>query len=182
MSTGRRHAPRWLAPLVVLLASAPATAAAFEREWHFGADVGYVLAGFSPLAAQGFGAGGIATYGITDAVNLRLGADVAIVDIPEPETSALIYSASLGFEYVLDTIDWVVYAGLLAGPVDVSIQAGDDLWQLGGFVPIGLIYRLGDHFSVGVEGQYRLFLLGPEGSPVNNLFFGARFEYRFPME
>ncbi len=174
-------APRLLAgalgALLATIASAPCHA--FEEEWHVGAHVGYALSSFEVGPASGFGAGVFGSYGITDAVNLRLGGDVSIVDIPPPETSALIYTANAGAEYVLDTLDWVVYAGALTGPVNVSIQEGPDLWSLGFFVPFGVMYRFGDHWAAGGEGQWRLFLFGPEGSPVNNLMFGGRFEFRF---
>jgi len=166
-----------LGALLVTTTSAPARA--FEREWHVGAQVGYALSSFPAGKASGFGAGGLASYGLTDAVNLRINGDVSIVDIPEPETSALIYTATAGAEYMLDTLDWVVYAGALTGPVNVSIQDGPDLWNLGFVVPFGLLYRFGDHWAVGGEGQWRLFLFGPDGSPVNNLSLGGRFEYRF---
>jgi Outer membrane protein beta-barrel domain len=165
--------------LATTLMSQPA--AAFEREWHFGTHVGYALSTFAEGTASGFGAGGYVNYGLTDAVNVRLQGDASIVDIPEPSTSALIYTAAVGAEYVLDTLDWVVYAGLLTGPVDVAIQDGENLWQLGAMIPFGLTYRFGEHWAVGGEGQYRLFLFGPEGSPINNLLLGGRFEYRFGM-
>jgi hypothetical protein len=173
--------PRFLpcGSLVVAVTLFSGTAEAFEREWHFGAQVGYALSSFAAGPASGFGAGGLASYGLTDAVNLRVNADVSIVDIPAPGTSALIYTTTAGAEYILDTIDWVVYAGALTGPVNVSVQQGDDLWNLGLVVPFGLHYRFGDHWAVGGEGQWRLFLFGPEGSPVNNLSFLGRFEYRF---
>jgi len=172
---------RWRLAIVTMslffvLTAAP-SAGAFERQWHLGAGVGYVLAGFPEAAASGFGASAYATYGVTDAVNLRTQFDMSIVDIPEPGTSALIYAPSFGMEYVFDTLQWILYGGVLVGPVDVSLQEGPDLWQAGLALPLGLNYQLSRSFAVGIEGQYRLFLFGQEGSPVNNLWAGGRFEY-----
>jgi hypothetical protein len=176
MAVTRRRGWAAAAAVAALVALLPASAAAFERTWHFGADVGYATTVFPGFTAGGFGAGGYVTYGLTDAINLRVQADATIVELPDPLTSALFYQAGLGGEYVLDTIDWVVYGGALAGPVDVSIQEGGDMLQLGLIVPVGLNYQLSQRFAVGGEGQLRLFLLGPAGSPTTNLTLLGRFE------
>jgi opacity protein-like surface antigen len=170
-----RHLIAAAAALAAVTGSAPSHA--FERQWHVGATVGYSMAAFPNAVASGFGAAGYGTYGINDAINLRAQFDFTIVDIPEPGTSALIYMPALGAEYVFDTLQWILYVGLLAGPVNVSIQDGPDLWQAGLAIPLGLNYQLSRSFAIGVEGQYRLYLFGAEGSPVNNLWAGGRFEY-----
>ncbi len=157
----------------------PGVAAAFERQWHLGAAVGYALAGFPDAASHGFGGGAYATYGITDAFNLRVHFDASIVDIPDPGTSALIYNPVIGAEYVFDTLQWVFYSGVLSGPAFVDIQKGDLLPQWAIEIPLGLNYALSRSFGIGFEAQYRLFLLGADGSPVNNLWAGGRFEYTF---
>ena len=177
---GSRRRGWYLAVAVGALAGLSSrSGAAFERTWHFGANVGYATTAFPNYVTGGFGAGAYVSYGLTDAVNLRAQADATIVELPDPLTSALFYQGALGAEYVLDTIDWVVYGGALAGPVDVSIQDGADLLQLGLVIPVGLTYQLSQRLAVGGEGQMRLFLLGPAGSPTTNLTLLGRFELMF---
>lgn len=171
----------WMRALFVTVAivCAPAEAAAFEGLWHFGLDAGYSMTSFPTATVGGLGGGLHGAYGISDAFNLRLNADVTVFDLPEPETSALIYSGALGAEYSLDVLEWVLYVGALAGPADVSIQDGDHLVQMTVQVPLGLSWMFSRHWAIGVEGQYRLFLLGPEGSPSDTFGAFGRFEYIF---
>jgi hypothetical protein len=176
-STQRARALALIAFCVV--AGRSSSAFAFERQWHFGASVGYTMLGFPDALASGFGAAAYGSYGVHDAINLRAQFDFAIVDIPDPGLSAMTYMPSVGAEYVFDTLQWIFYVGALVGPVDVSLQDGPDLWQAGLLIPVGLNYQLSRSFAIGFEGQYRLYLFGADGSPVNNLFLGGRFEYTF---
>ncbi len=162
-------------------------AEAFERQWHLGIDFGYALAGFPEAVAGGYGGGLHVAYGITDAFNLRLQGDVTVFDLPEPATSALIYDAAFGVEYVIDILRWVPYIGALAGPVYVARQdaedsAGvvtehEDSWLLGLEIPLGLGYQLSRSFTIGLEGRYRVFLLGGGTSPTSSLLGLGRLEY-----
>jgi opacity protein-like surface antigen len=165
--------------MVAALVSLPAEASAFDGLWHAGIDAGYALGAFPDAAVNGFGGGLHLAYGISDAFNLRLNADVSAFDLPEPATSALIYAGALGAEYSLDVLDWVLYVGALAGPANVAIQDGADLWQMTVQVPLGLSWMFSPNWAVGIEGQYRLFFLGPEGSPGSGLVGFGRFEYIF---
>jgi opacity protein-like surface antigen len=166
-------------------------AQAFERQWHLGIDFGYALSGFPEAAANGYGGGLHLAYGITDAFNLRLHGDVTVFDLPDPATSALIYNASLGVEYVFDVLTWVPYVGLLVGPVHLAVQDAEDSagvvtenadsWLLGVEVPLGLGYQLSRSFTIGVEGRYRLFPFGDETSPTHNLLGLGRLEFTWGM-
>jgi outer membrane protein with beta-barrel domain len=171
------------AALALAIALAPASAAAFERQWHAGLDFGYAVGGFPDAAVSGFGGGTHLTYGISDAFNARLQLDLAAFDLPEPGTSALVWNAQAGAEYVFDVLEWVWYAGILVGGADVSIQAIDDVPESGTDTPtmtidplIGLGYQFNRTFSIGAEVRYRLMLFGEDTSPMNNLFAVTRLE------
>ena len=166
----------WITAAILCL---PARAEAFEDLWHVGIDAGYALGGFPQASVNGFGGGLHVAYGISDAFNLRLNADVAAFDLPEPGTSALVYTAAVGAEYSLDVLEWILYVGALAGPADVSIQDGGHLWQMALEVPLGLSWMFSPNWAIGIEGQYRKYFLGPEGSPGSSLAGFGRFEYIF---
>lgn len=164
--------------LAAALLCAPREARAYERQWHLGADFGYALAGFPAETVSGFGGGAHLAYGITDAFNLRLHADFTAFDLTDPQTSAFVYAAALGAEYVIDVLQWVPYIGALAGPTLVSIREGEDHLHLGVELPLGLGYQLSRDVTVGAEVRYRLFFLGAEEtSPTNGLLALARLEY-----
>jgi hypothetical protein len=167
------------AAAVVLLA--PASASAFERQWHAGLDFGYAVGGFPEAAVSGFGGGTHLTYGVSDAFNLRLQLDLSAFDLPDPRTSALIWNAQGGAEYVFDVLEWVWYAGLLVGGADVATQGTEEVE--GTDVPvmtidplIGLGYQFNRYFSLGAEIRYRLTLFGDDTTPTNNLLVHTRVE------
>jgi hypothetical protein len=156
---------------------AASTSAAVEDRVHAGLQAGFATASFPEFVVGGADASAHALYGISDAFNLRLAGDLAVYDLPDPETSALLFGALTGAEYVLDTIDWVVYAGLSAGPVFLSVQQGSDTWMLGAEVPAGVSYLLSDRFALRIlEVRYRLLFLGDDTTPTGQLYFGAGLE------
>lgn len=166
----------WLTAALVCL---PAEAWAFDGLWHVGLDAGYALGAFPEASVSGFAGGAHLAYGISDAFNLRLNADVSAFDLPEPATSAVVYAGAVGAEYSLDVLDWILYVGALAGPAAVAVQDGEVLGQMTVQVPLGLSWRFSPSWAVGLEGQYRFFFLGPEGSPASSLLGVGRFEYIF---
>jgi hypothetical protein len=153
-------------------------AGAYEREWHVGMGAGYSLATFPVGTANGFDAGVHATYGVSDAFNLRLHSDVSAFDLPNPHTSAVLFGAGFGAEYVFDILQWVPYVGATVGPSATFIQGGPKLVRLGIELPAGLGYKINRSFTVGFEARYRLMLLGDgEVGPSNGLVAIARAEY-----
>lgn len=160
------------------------TAAAHEKQLHLGLDASVSTTTFSEeLAVGGYGGGLFVAYGLDDVFNLRAQFDLQIYELPEPLTSALVYAPTVGAEYVFDVMQWVFYAGLLAGPANVAIQTEADRWQAQAQIPFGLKYlltgELDSPWALGLEGQYRVFLFGPEGSPVDTFAGLLRFEYIF---
>jgi hypothetical protein len=172
--------------VVSMTALATREAGAVERQWHAGVDAGWYLGGFPEGSVNGFGGGVHLAYGISDAFNLRLHADVAPFDLPEPATSALMHGAFFGAEYVFDILDWVPYIGVAPGAVLVSRRPGSedpggDRWHLGIEVPIGLGYQLSHHIAFLAEWRLRALLLGDERTPVSNSLVMGRFELMWDM-
>jgi hypothetical protein len=153
-------------------------ASAFERQWHVGLDGGYALGAFPGANVSGFDVGVHGTYGLTDAFNLRLHADLSAFDLPAPRTSALLVNTGLGAEYVIDILRWVPYVGVTAGPNVMLVQDGSTVPHLGVEVLGGLGYQLSRSWSVGGEARYRLLLLGePTVSPTHGFIGVARVAY-----
>ncbi len=152
-------------------------AQAVEDTLHLGLDAGLATVRFPEVTVAGFNGGLHALYGVTDAVNLRAHLDISVYDLPDPDTSALIYGGMLGAEYVLDTIDWVVYGGVQVGPLLVATQAGSDTWQGGVEIPLGVSYLLSRRFALRlIEGRMRLHFFGDEASPLDQLVLSTGLE------
>lgn len=155
-------------------------ARAVEDTFHVGVDAGIATATFPDISVAGFNANLHGLYGVTDAINLRASFDVSVYDLPEPSTSALMYGGLVGGEYVLDTIDWVLYGGLMAGPVLVSVQNGSDTWQLGAEAPLGVSYLLSERFALRlIEVRIRFQFFGDEASPIDQVMIGTGLELMF---
>lgn len=156
------------------------SAGAVEDRFHVGVDAGLATATYPEVTVAGFNAGAHGLYGISDAFNLRLSFDVSVYDLPDPDTSAIFYGGLAGAEYVLDTLDWVLYAGLQAGPVLVAVQNGSDTWQAGFELPLGVSYLLSERFALRIlEGRFRLQFFGDEASPLDQLTLGTGLELMF---
>jgi len=153
-------------------------AEAYERQWHVGLDAGYALTSFPGLLGHGFDAGLHATYGITDAFNLRVHSDVSAMDLPDPATSAVLVNAAFGGEYVFDVLQWVPYIGATVGPNTVLVQKSPTVVRVCLEVPLGLGYQITRNWTIGGELRYRLLLLANgDISPGNNFLALARAEY-----
>jgi hypothetical protein len=154
-----------LALLGAVLTAAP-SAGAWERQWRLGGEAGWGLVGLSEGSLNGFLGGAHLSYGLSDAFNLRINADVAAFDRPPPASYALLWSGTAGIEYVLDIMDWVPYVGACAGPMGVFKAAERHDVYLGVEIPAGLGYQLLPELTVGAEFRYRLLLLGTDVGPV----------------
>src|SRR5262245_25828135 len=178
----RRPAPVFAAVSIVVCAllSWTSRADAYERQWHAGVGAGYALVNVYDSTAHGFGGGLHLTYGLTDAFNAMLEADVTL----HPSSDLVIAGAAVGPAYVLDVLQWVPYLGLLVGGYDVwshsdlcgtPDQPPCHAAHLGIGVPIGLDYQITRSFAVGAQVRYTLMLFG-ESSPINYLTAFARAE------
>jgi hypothetical protein len=170
---------RRLVPALCVAAalSVASDAEAVEDRLHFGVDAGIATATFPEVTVAGFNGAFHGLYGISDAFNLRASFDVSVYELPDPDTSALMWGGLAGAEYVLDTIDWVVYGGIQAGPVLVSVQDGSDTWQAGVEAPIGLSYLLSERFALRIiEGRIRFQFFGDEASPLDQILITTGLE------
>lgn len=177
----RRCSPALFAALLAIAALAlPSRASAYERQWHAGVGLGYGLLGDG--GGSGFGGGLHLTYGLNDAFNAMAEIDTTY----HPGSKTLLASGSLGVGYVLDILQWVPYAGVMAGvyeQIDTASSTCGDPGQPGCFatrlgfsVPVGLDYQLSRSVAVGVAGRYHFIFLGSNGV-TNALTAFARVEY-----
>ncbi|MFO0755525.1 MAG: hypothetical protein U0359_03490 [Byssovorax sp.] len=130
---------------------------------------------------HGLGGGLHLTYGLTDAFNLMIEADVSgHFDRAAVTTSAgkiesaaqdgaLFTRGGVGVGYVFDVLQWVPYVGLVAGAADIidlgaacgagtSTPCHDLRFDLA--VPFGLDYNLSRSFSIGAGGRYQMLISG----------------------
>ena len=175
--------------LAVCASSLARPAAAYERQWHVGGELGYAMAGFPSGAASGFVGGAHLGYGLNDSFNLRVDLDISgfgVTDAlaegealpPEGLSShlATLWHGGVGVEYVVDILEWVPYAGLTLGFADV-LQRGVHDPNLAFEIPFGLAYLPIPELSLGVEGRYRLLMLGSDETPTQGLLVMARLEH-----
>jgi hypothetical protein len=163
---------------LALVAFAPREAAAFERQWHAGADLGLSFFGDNP----GLGGGGHLTYGLTDAFNALLEVDATrhgVGFLGGGDEHATVLSGAAGVAYTLDITQWVPYFGLLVGGyrlINVAVPALPvtdppkpdnhvSVTALGGQVVLGLDYQLERSWALGVQLRYHeIFAADPVGS------------------
>lgn len=167
-----------LAAALVAMFTAPCESHAFERQWKAGLAGGYALAGYEGVEASGFAAGIHATYGLTDAFNLRVHSDLSAFELPEPQTSAVFWNTGVGAEYVLDILTWVPYLGATVGPTAMFVQDGATRIHLGLEGIAGLGYQLSRSVTIGAEFRYRALVFGdPTESPTHNLLALGKLEH-----
>jgi hypothetical protein len=137
-----------------------APAAAVEREFSAGADLGGAMLVQSGKASPdiGPGAGLHATYGLSDAFNLMFEGGWSLLSPTTPHGASVprtlpawAANADVGVVYILDVFQWVPYAGLLVGGYDFAggTIAGSRLY-LGASLALGLDYRVRPRWTVGV--------------------------------
>jgi len=152
-------------------------AQAWERQWRLGGEAGYGMVGLSEGSLNGFLGGAHLTYGLSDAFNLRVGADVSAFDRPPPASYALLWSGTVGIEYVVDIMDLVPYVGVSTGAMGVFKEAERHDLYLGIEIPAGLGYQVLPELTVGAEFRYRLLLFGSDVGPVPLLTVLGRAEF-----
>lgn len=149
----------WLAVLASLGATLLATPAhAFERQWHLGGGAGVVW----PPAAYSLGPAlsAHAAYGLSDVFDLRLEV-LASRHGRDGWPSASLLSGAGGIAYKLDIIEWVPYAGLMAGYAwsdpDLPAAEGPHRAPLLGLL-VGVDYGFSRSFGLGVAVREDLLL------------------------
>ena len=167
---------------------AATNAAAFERQHHLGGGGGLSLLKIDDKSTLDIGAGlGIHyAYGITDQFNLMAEGTTSIVALNEahgpgvPNTRpGAVDSLAVGISYVFDVIQWVPYAGVLAGGYLLSggsIGPGSPEPAAGGQLAIGLDYQLSRTFALGVAYRQHFILTHLSTYPMYSTTF-LRAEY-----
>jgi hypothetical protein len=135
------------------------------------------MVGLSEGSLDGFLGGAHLTYGLSDAFNLRVNADVAAFDRLPPASYALLWSGTVGLEYVLDIMNLVPTVGVSTGAMGVFKEAERHDLYLGLEIPAGLGYQLLPELTVGAEFRYRLLLFGTDVGPLSLLTVLGRAEY-----
>lgn len=158
---------------------ASGSAAAYEKQWHVGADFGYAAL-LGATTSHGFGGGLHLGYGITDYLNL-----IAEVNTTwHPYAQWTVLTGTVGAAYVVDVLQWVPYVGATIGPggllssdkqCGLAIEEPCHAFRLAIDIPFGLDYQVSRSFTVGVAGRFQLLLLGH--SPWETLGAFARAEY-----
>jgi opacity protein-like surface antigen len=151
---------------LVALACAP-SAAAFERQWHAGGDIGMATL-FSGGGSTGLAGGGHLAYGLSDAFNAMLELDVS----RHPSLGETVYSAGLGACYTLDVTRWVPYGGLLAG--GYRIVGTPSSSSFGVQIAVGIDYQFKRNLAAGLQLRFHEMLVGDMASYTTTLL---RIEY-----
>lgn len=151
------------AAIASVVAAAPTSAHATEKQWFFGGSVGYAYVDETYKWWDGGFVAGEMRYGITDAIDfigdLRLGF--------YPAADQILPSANAGLGYVLDISRFVPSVGVTIGLADVVTYGcpegfrpcGNELYPVVG-IPAGFDVRVTKHLTLGAHFQYGLFLVG----------------------
>ena len=180
----RRNDPPLALALAAALAAAllvPASASAYERQWHLGGSFGYAVL-LDGLTWQGFGGGAHVAYGLNDSFNLMGQIDVT----DHPAGHWLVVSGGVGAGYVFDVLQWVPYVGVLVGPAGListdpscglsTVEACRAI-RFNAEIPFGIDYQVTRSFAVGLAGRFQLLIPGPTPAPWPLLGAFVRAEY-----
>lgn len=153
----------------------PRSALGFERQWHVGAGVGWVVPTESYRAGGAVGLHG--AYGISDVFDARFQVQSSVHEAREgAQDSTSLTLLGLGIAYKIDIIEWVPYLGVRAGyyrfgagPLLPYARDGALIGSM-----LGIDYAFSRHIATGLEVDFDTLL--PEGG-----VFGAmlRAEYRW---
>jgi hypothetical protein len=149
-----------------VLATAP-SAAAFERQWHLGADFGAATLSRGE-GSTGLAGGGHLAYGLSDAFNAMLEIDAS----HHLSLGRNVYSASLGAAYTIDITRWVPYVGALVGGYRMYGSNGRD--SIGVQLALGMDYQVARHWAAGLQFRLHEILTGETATYTTTL---VRIEY-----
>lgn len=156
---------------------------AVERENHLGAGIGPGFFDASGSAPIGGGVEAHYTYGLSDAFDLlaegswstaRFGGGGSPAARTRP---SWVFTGGVGATYVFDVLQWVPYAGIL---VEAATLSGGPLGRTkvlpDAVLAVGLDYRLGPSWAVGVAARQHMFFTEASTYPSDTQVL-ARFEY-----
>lgn len=136
----------------------PATAHAFERQWHAGVDAGVAGVSWNDEIRSGLGGGLHLAYGLTDSYNFVLEMGGSSHSVYADRPALVVSHGAAGMAYTLDVISWVPYMGLLVGGYRFTgAELEDADYRLGFQGALGLDYRPSRSWAVGVQLRYHTF-------------------------
>lgn len=180
ISSGGSVVPRLA--LVILAAALfvvalPRTASAFERQWHLGAGLGWVVP--KDAYTSGPAVALHLAYGISDMFDARVEVRSSLHDLEAPASSASaeeralgggrnsFSQAMVGLAYKVDVIEWVPYLGVRAGyyrfgatPPLAKFPIGKEYARQGGSLGtmLGVDYAFSRSAAIGAEVDYDTLL------------------------
>jgi hypothetical protein len=184
MKAGRREGlemdPSRVLPALCVVAIAivfPTEAQAYERQWHVGANVGYI-GGWNGIG-HGVGGGVEVGYGVRDWLEV-----VGSVDLSgHPATKILVPSGTVGVHFAFDVLQIVPYIGVMAGGAGVlalgACATDCHAPKLDLTVPFGLDYKVSPSVSIGLGGRFQLLLIGGSPTPMLGAFARAAYVWGF---
>ena len=167
---------------------------AVEREHHLGIDAGGAMLVMSDKTDVGGGGGAHWAYGLSDSFNLMVEASWSLVAIERPIPCVTpkacspktwpetVGSADVGVGYIFDVLQWVPYAGLLAGGY---LLTGGTLGTGGAVgtrglpgvaLALGLDYRFARNLALGFAFRQHMLVTDMATYPSFTQLF-ARLEY-----
>jgi len=160
--------------LFAAIVGTAAPAAAFEREWHLGGKLGGALLKGAPLgpAVNVHGA-----YGLSDMFD-------AVIELTASRhgwsNGTDVMSATAGLAYKIDVLEWVPYAGLLAGYYHYAGTPGPNGEhgpEFGAAISLGVDYLVSREFAIGVDLRAHTSFVDGFSFPYSTGVLGA--EYRW---
>jgi opacity protein-like surface antigen len=156
----RKHlVRRTFAALAALALLAPATALAYERQWHAGGSLGYI-GGWNGLG-HGFGLGADLGYGVKDWLDLVGAIDVSY----HPSSKVFLPTATVGGRVAFDVVQVVPHIGLMVGvalPSGIGVKgcksAGCIDPNFDFSIPFGVDYQLSRKWTIGAAGRFQLVM------------------------
>lgn len=159
---------------------APKPAAAYERQWHAGASLGY-LGGWNGIG-HGFGGGVDLGYGVRDWLDLVGAVDVSY----HPSSKTVIPTVTAGVRFAFDVLQVVPHIGVLAGfgyqastagGCGVGVPCGAARLDLA--LPFGVDYQVSRSFTIGAGGRFQVLLLNGSASPMLGAFAHAAYTWGY---
>lgn len=149
-------------PLLLLTTLCPllvsASAEAFERQWHAGADLGMAAVSYNGSIFGGYAAGVHASYGLNDTFNAMVEVSGSMHPVYIGYPALTVGSGAVGVAYTLDVLRWVPYAGVLVGGYHFrGANLQESQWKLGFQVALGLDYSFDRSWAVGAQIRYHTF-------------------------
>jgi opacity protein-like surface antigen len=157
---------------------------AYERQQHLGVQLGGTLMS-TPNGGTPFGGnfGLHYTYGLSDALNLVVEADISAFPVGTepaknpPAQPGFVSTGGVGLMYVFDVLRWVPYAGGIAGAgIFDGGYLGAPLIAPDLQLALGVDYEITRSWTIGVAYRQHFFVTQMTAYPEFTTL-GLRFEY-----